>query len=262
MGLLAGACGTSSSTTLPTTPSAPATVAIGELPDELTGRSAPPVPPTTAPPSTAPPTVPPDQHLEGPVGQVVLGNRLIVIGDSLMASTAPRNDGVMCEALNGFGWDVEVNAEPGRFIEFGHEVLDQRFRPDGGDDWDAAVVMFGNQYDGDLVEFTRSLDELLRRLAPRPVVIYTVTETDAERAELNEMIRDRPRYHLNLVVIDWAEITAVDAEILLVDDGPLLTEEGSRRLVLYTAAALREAPGEPPGDCLPSVFTDDSAIVL
>jgi hypothetical protein len=94
-------------------------------------------------------------------------------------------------------------------------------------------------------------------------VIYTLTETDVGRAALNDVIRDRPRFHSNLVVIDWAEITSADdADLLLVDDGPFLTEEGSGRLVLFTAAALGEPPGEPPGECLPSVFTDDSAIVL
>jgi hypothetical protein len=196
------------------------------------------------------------------VGELVLGNRVIVIGDSLLAGTAPRNDGQMCEALNGFGWDVEVDAEPGRFVEFGHEVLDQRLRPDGGDDWDAAAIMLGNQFDGDLSAFTKSLDELLERLAPRPTLIYTLTETDADRVALNEVIRDRPRFHPNLVVIDWAEITAGDPDALLVDGGPFLTPEGTDRLVLFTAAALGTAPGEPPGECLPSLFTDDSAIVL
>jgi hypothetical protein len=49
---------------------------------------------------------------------------------------------------------------------------------------------------------------------------------------------------------------------LLVDGGPAVTEDGSGRLVLYTAAALGEAPGGTLGECLPPVFTDDSAIVL
>jgi hypothetical protein len=237
-------------------------VAIGDLPDELTGRTLPPPPPTTTPPSTAPDTVPPNEQIVGPVGSLVLGNRIILIGDSVLASTASRNDGVMCEALTGFGWDVEVDAEPGRFIEFGNEVLDQRLRPDGGDDWDVAAIMLGNQFDGDLTGFARELDDLLERLAPRPILLYTVTETDAERDALNEVIRDQPRYHPNLVIIDWAEISASGAEELLVDGGPQLTEEGSSRLVLYTAGALQQAPGEPPGECLPSIFTDDSAIVL
>lgn len=258
-----GACGTSAGTATTTRVIVPETVAIGELPEPLTGVTPPPTPPTTAPPSTAPATVPPDERLEGPVGEQVLGNRIIVIGDSLFAGTAPRNDGIMCDVLTSFGWDVELDAEPGRFVEFGGVVLDQRLRPDGGDDWDAAAIFVGNQFDGDVESFTRELDEALTRLAPRPTLIYTLTETDTDRAALNEVIRDRPRFHPNLKVIEWAEITSADdADLLLVDNGPLLTDEGSGRLVLYTAEALGRAPGDTEGDCLPSVFTDDSAIVL
>jgi hypothetical protein len=171
----------------------------------------------------------------------------------------------MCEALVGFGWDVEVDAEPGRFVEFGHDVIDARLRPDAGLDWDVAAVMLGNHLDGDVDAFARELDELLDRLAPRPTILYTVTEVDADRAEINRVIRDRPRFHPNVVVVDWAEISAADPDLLLVDGGPEVTEEGSGRLVLVTAGALGPAPGgggADPGECLPSEFTDDSAIVL
>jgi len=46
------------------------------------------------------------------LGELVAGNRAIVIGDSIFASTAPRFSGSMCERLNEAGWDVEIDAEP------------------------------------------------------------------------------------------------------------------------------------------------------
>ena len=47
------------------------------------------------------------------LGELVTGNRVIMVGDSIFASTAPRFGGSMCERLNEAGWDVEINAEPG-----------------------------------------------------------------------------------------------------------------------------------------------------
>ena len=44
------------------------------------------------------------------IGELVTGNRVIVIGDSIMASTAPRFGGTMCERLNSAGWTVEIAA--------------------------------------------------------------------------------------------------------------------------------------------------------
>ena len=86
------------------------------------------------------------------------------------------------------------------------------------------------------------------------------------------------------MLIDWAELTADEPDVLLDGGGPQPTREGRGRLVLFTAAALGDAPvgaaaspvgspvdsSEPPVDvsveqqglCFEPVFTDDSAIVL
>ena len=58
-----------------------------------------------------------------------IGNRVLVIGDSIMASTATRYTGYMCDELVPLGWAVEVEAEPSRFIDFGNVVLDKRLDP-------------------------------------------------------------------------------------------------------------------------------------
>ncbi len=63
------------------------------------------------------------------VGDEVIDNRLLVIGDSIMASTATRYSGLMCDELVPLGWAVEVEAEPSRFIDFGNRVLDQTLDP-------------------------------------------------------------------------------------------------------------------------------------
>ena len=42
----------------------------------------------------------------------VNGNRLLVIGDSIMAGTASRFGGELCDALVPDGWAVQIEAEP------------------------------------------------------------------------------------------------------------------------------------------------------
>ena len=238
------------------------TVAIGRMPEPLSDREPPPVPPTTPAPSTPPTTRADRGPIDGPIGDAVDGNRLLMIGDSVLAATAPRSGGIACDVLTGFGWAVEIAAEPGRFVEFGDTVLDERLAPDSGDDWDVAVIMLGNFFDGDVDAYGATLDAMLERLAPRPVLLFTLSEVDDDHAVLNDVIRSIAAARSHVVVIDWAALTAAEPEKLLDGGGPGLTDEGAGRLVLFTAAALGEAPDAGAGECLPPVFTDDSAIVL
>jgi hypothetical protein len=177
---------------------------------------------------------------------------------TLVASTSRRYGGQMCAALVPLGWAVEVDAETGRFIDFGDRVLDRRLRPDQGVDWDAAVVFLGNNYNGDEVTFRAGLEDVVARLAPRPVVLLTVTEFRADRAEVNEIVHAVAAANAHVLVIEWDAITAAD-DSLLGDDGLHLTDAGRGRLAYEVAAVLGGAPaGEPPA-CLSTSFSDDSA---
>ena len=72
-----------------------------------------------------PPPVNDDGTTADLVGEIVAGNRILIIGDSIMASTSSRYGGQMCDALVPLGWEVAVEAEPSRFIDFGNRVLDK-----------------------------------------------------------------------------------------------------------------------------------------
>jgi hypothetical protein len=168
----------------------------------------------------------------------------------------------MCDALEAFGWQAEIAAEVGRFVEFGRTVVEARIVP-GEPEWDAAAIMLGNHFEGDVAGFRDELDALIDELDPRPVLLYTLAETDTYQSDLNEAIRDMPRFHPNVVILDWAEISAgADTEVILADTPSGLSEEGRRRLALFTAAALGEPPQREAPGCVPPVFVDDSAIVL
>jgi hypothetical protein len=229
---------------------------VGVLPEAL---SRPAERGVTTTSSTVPrPTVTVDRSELLPIGERVEGNRLIMIGDSILASTSRRYTGEMCLGLVPLHWAVEIDAEKSRFIDFGERVLNARLDPDAGLDWDVAAVFLGTNYGGDVADYTRRLDQILARLAPRPTLLYTVTEFRPNRADVNEAIRGMLAYYPNVQIIDWAKISADDRS-LLGSDGYHLSPAGISRLVIETAAALGAGPTGRDGDCLSSRFTDDSA---
>ena len=209
--------------------------------------------------SDEPPAVRPSDLGLPTLGELVAGNRAIMIGDSIFASTAPRFSGSMCERLNEAGWDVEIDAEPGRFIAFAVDVLDARFAPENGLDWDLAVMFFGSNFNGSPTNFRSTLESLLDRLSPRPILLLTVTEFQQSRIEVNEIIREVAAEAQNVQILDWARITAAEPG-LLNSDGLHLSAAGKNRITTEMALALGTAPtlatnGE--GECLPTLFTED-----
>ena len=118
------------------------------------------------------------------IGSLVTGNRLLMIGDSITASAAARYGDELCDALVPLGWQVEVDAEPSRFVDFGNKVLDERL----GAKWDAAYVFLGTNYLGDQLAYRKQLEKIVERLAPSPVVLLTVTLFAESRREVNDAI--------------------------------------------------------------------------
>jgi hypothetical protein len=186
------------------------------------------------------------------VRDLVDGGRVLMIGDSIMASTSRRYGGEMCEELVPRGWEVEIDAETGRFVDFGDRVLDARLDAD----WDAAVVMLGNNYGADKGIFGEYLVDIVDRLAPRPTVLLTVTEFQTNRADVNDVIYDIASDHDNVRVADWAGETAADPT-LVGGDGLHLSDLGRARYAELVGGELGSAPGFGEGDCLSSNFTDD-----
>ncbi|HAN34958.1 MAG TPA: hypothetical protein DCQ52_05770 [Acidimicrobiaceae bacterium] len=227
----------------------PATAAVGGLP---------PATPTTAPEpttttSTAVVRTTVTLPLDAKVGARVAGNRVLLIGDSVMASTSQRYGGEMCDALVALGWQAEVDAESGRFVDFGDRVLDERLAAG----WDAAVILLGNNYGEDQPTYRRYLEAMVMRLSPQPVVLLTVTEFKPSRAEVNAVIFEMAQKYPNVVVLDWAVVSAADPSITGAD-GLHLTDPGRSVLAQQVAEVLGTAPTQP-GKCLASSFRDDSS---
>lgn len=193
------------------------------------------------------------------IGEVAPGNRVLIIGDSIIASTSSRYGRQMCDELVPLGWQVAVEAEPSRFIEFGNQVLDRVLEddPTPESDWHAAVVFLGSNYRGDPFAYAAELEEILDRLAPRPTVLFTITEYRANYAAVNDVIRKYAEEYDNVILLDWEQIAAEPG--VLSGDRLHPTNLGREVLAQAVAAALGPVSiGD--GDCLRSVFRDDSGI--
>lgn len=253
-----GGCGfTAESSGTVTTSGPQATVAIGALPAPLSDAATPPPglpePSTTSTSTTTTTTT-------VPVGDRVLtdmvdGNRLLMIGDSVLASASPRYGGAMCDALTTFDWDVEIDAQTNRPIQFALEVLEDRLAPDEDLDWDAVAIFLGNNPNGDDDEFRAVLREVLDIVDGRPLLLSTISEVNSRTASANVAIRELAEEHANVLVFDWAGITEED-ERLVGGDGVHLSPAGREAMALYVAAAIGDAPGFVDGDCLPPAFVD------
>jgi hypothetical protein len=181
------------------------------------------------------------------IGELAEGNRLLVLGDSVLEATSTSFGGEMCARLVPHGWAVEIDAENGRDAAVGLEVLEDRL--DEGEEWDAAVVMIGNNYRDDPDQFGREVEEIIDQLSPAPILLLTVTEFRDDQAEVNYVLRAEAAQHDNVHVLEWADRTTHD-DSLVGDDGLHLSERGKIALVAMVRLALGEAPMGSYGACL------------
>ena len=189
------------------------------------------------------------------IGTLVAGNRLLMIGDSITASAAKRYGGEFCTALVPLGWQVEVDAEPSRFVDFGNTVLDKRLSAK----WDAAYVFLGSNYLGDQDSYRKQLERIVQRLSPSPVVLLTATEFEDNRREVNDVITLVSAEFPNVHMLDWGSIAAANADTILRGDGLHLTNDG-RAVLASTVAGLMGPAPQPEGACLSTSFSNDSGL--
>lgn len=251
--LVLTACAAAAADPAPTEPAAPSTVGdVGALPAPLPTVALPALT-TTSTTIDVLETASLPVEVADPAGASATGNRILLIGDSILASTSHRYTDDMCLALVPLGWQVEVEAEVSRPIAFADTVLDSRLKAG----WNAAVIFLGTNYGNDEKDYLRRLNDAITRLGDIPIVLVTVTEHDTEVHEVNDTIRAIVDVYPNLSIVDWQQITTA-YPTLLNEDGIHPTQDGRKVLAEAIANRLGPAPAQP-GDCLKSYFTDDSA---
>lgn len=188
------------------------------------------------------------------VGEAVEGSRLLMIGDSILASMATRYGDLACLTLNPLGWDVAVEAEVGRFVDLGVRVVKRKL----SQGFDAAIVFLGTNYRGVQDEYRAAMIEILDQLAPRPVIVLTASEHNKNISEVNRVVIEQVGERQNLWLIDWRRLSKNPG--MLWRDGIHPTEDGEQFLIDTIAQVLGNAPGGEAGECLPSEFVNDSTL--
>ena len=177
--------------------------------------------------------------VQGPViGARATGNRLIVIGDSILAGTANRYGGDMCKALVPLGWQTVVEAEAGKPASFGKEVLKARL----AEGWDAAVVFLGTNPSSNIKRYEEDMTSIVDQFSPRPVLLLTTTLFRETQKPVNDVIRAVAAAHENVSILDWG--TASTQTGVLNRDNVHPTTLGRNLLVRAVAASV--------ATCMPS----------
>jgi len=155
---------------------------------------------------------------------------LVIVG-SLLVSLDSTHGNEACDALTPLGWDVEVEAASGEFVEFETSVLDERL----GEGWDAAVVFLGNNYRENKLLFQLELSSILLRLYPRPTVLITTSLYRGAQMQVNDALHEFDSQYDNVSLIDWSTISTDPA--FTGDDNLHLRFAGQRRLADELASA-------------------------
>ena len=190
-------------------------------------------------------------ELLGPmIGPQVGGPRVLMIGDSIMASTSSRYGNEMCDTLVQLGWQVEVEAQSGGFVDFGLKVLNERL--DAG--WDTAVVFLGTNFDGNQTNYENKMRKIFERLSPMPFVVLTTALFDPRQQKVNDVIMNLASDFSNVTVLDWSIIAENDG--VTGTDGIHLSPDGRSVFAAAIARALEFAPTRE-GECLPMFFRSE-----
>ena len=190
-------------------------------------------------------------ELLGPmIGPQVGGPRVLMIGDSIMASTSSRYGNEMCDTLVQLGWQVEVEAQSGGFVDFGLKVLNERL--DAG--WDTAVVFLGTNFDGNQTNYENKMRQIFERLSPMPFVVLTTALFDPRQQKVNDVIMNLASDFPNVTVLDWSIIAENDG--VTGTDGIHLSPDGRSVFAAAIARALEFAPTRE-GECLPMFFRSE-----
>ena len=189
------------------------------------------------------------------IGPQIKGNRVLMIGDSILASTSSRYNNEMCDTLTKLGWQVAIEAQAGEFISFGAKVLGRRWE----EGWDTAVVFLGTNNDDNMVAYEEQLREMFDVLSQNPFVVLTTAEFRPKQLQINEIIKRVADEYGNITVLDWAAVARNNG--LIGTDGVHLTADGRAVFATALARSLEFAGDRNNGQCLPSVFQNDSKVL-
>jgi hypothetical protein len=191
-----------------------------------------------APPEPAPPSGPPYKSGPAPESPVItpppaLGpgdGTVYAVGDSVLLGT----EDYLHQTVGG--WDLRLDARVSRRFPEGIDLI----RTNRDRLGQAVVICLGHNYGGGGSVYGY-LDELMVELRNVPRVVFvTVAEWSPAQPEVNRAIRALPAFYPNVVVADWAAVSAANPPFL-VSDNVHLSRSGNIALANLIAIMLGPA---------------------
>lgn len=164
-------------------------------------------------------------------------DRIFLLGDSVLAATGPDYAGTALDALEALGWQVEMDAKESRPAGVGADVIEAH-RDEIGD---VAVILLGNNYNGDEAEFDADVGQMIAALDGVPWIVFlTVQEFRSDRREVNDVLA-RWAETGRVTVVDWNAVVS-GTKGANGGDGLHLTRLGSQLLADFVAGTVGPAP--------------------
>ena len=161
--------------------------------------------------------------------------------------------GQATNTLEPLGWQIAVEAEPGRFAEFGVRVLQSRIDAI----WDVVVIYLGTNYEGNESSLRAQFEQMFETTrGVETVVLTTGVFRDAQKT-VNKVIKEVAGEFDHVNVLDWASVAKVKG--INSADNIHLSDLGRAALAQTIGRALDYAPYRE-ASCLDPRFRDDSAI--
>jgi hypothetical protein len=110
-----------------------------------------------------------------------------------------------------------------------------------------------------MVAYEEKLREMFDVLSQNPFVVLTTAEFRPKQLQINEIIKRVAAEYGNITVLDWAAVARNNG--LIGNDGVHLTPDGRAVLATAIARSLEFARDRNNGQCLPSIFQNDSAVL-
>jgi lysophospholipase L1-like esterase len=171
------------------------------------------------------------------IDPAISDKRLFLLGDSVMASLAPRYTDEAREVLEPLGWELTLDAEVSRSPLGAYLELKKRQR----DVPEVVVILIGHNYGGNLPVVTQQFHDIMDQLTQAKKIVFLLNE-EFKRSivDVNNVIRSLaaadPRIHL----VDWNALS--EGSGFRGPDNVHLTPRGAKLLAVIIAQAVGAAP--------------------
>jgi lysophospholipase L1-like esterase len=171
------------------------------------------------------------------IDPAVSDKRLFLLGDSVMASLAPRYTDEARQVIEPLGWQLTLDAEVSRSPLGAYQELKKRQR----DIPQVVVILIGHNYGGNLPVVTQQFHDIMGQLTMATKIVFLLNEEFKKSiADVNDVIRDLAATDSRIHLVDWDTISTGPG--FRGPDNVHLTPLGAKLLAVIIAQSVGAAP--------------------